>query len=129
MRDRKTAPAHPLRRGQRGSILVETAALGGLVLVVVLVVVQAALAGYASLVAAHAARAGARAQAVGGDVVAVVEAEVPAGWTDDLTVTEANAAVEVSIGVPALMPGASAFAVTGFAAVPDETSTDEGVGR
>ena len=129
MRYRKSAPAQTLCRGQQGSVLVETAALGGLVLLVVLVVVQAALAGFASLVAAHAARAGARAQAVGGDVVGAVEAEVPASWTDDLTVTEANAAVEVSIGVPALVPGADAFAVTGFAAIPGETSASDEAGR
>lgn len=75
------------------------------ILIVVLALVgQLAVAGYALWSAAGAARAGARAVAVGGDAKRAARSALP-GWLDDGVEIDDSGPVVVRVRAPALIPG------------------------
>lgn len=99
-------------------------------MLLVLVLVQACFVAFGALLAGHAARVGARAQAVSGDVREAVESELPDGWVDDVVVDEGSGLVVVRIEVPALVPGVSELlTLTGFAGMPSEPTPAEAAER
>jgi hypothetical protein len=87
-----------------GQASAELVAATGLVLVLVLAVAQAAVVGYALWTAGEAARAGARAAHVGGDVEGAARSALP-GWLGRDARIEVTGPVEVKLSAPALLPG------------------------
>jgi hypothetical protein len=81
-----------------------------ILLVVVLAVGQLAVAGFALWNAADAARAGARADLVGGDADQAARSVLPE-WLEDGAEVTAGDGVEVRVRAPALLPGVPAIAV------------------
>jgi hypothetical protein len=71
---------------------------------------QLAVAGYALWNASDAARAGARADLVGGDVERAARSVVPS-WLEDGAKIEADDGVEVTLRAPALLPGVPSIPV------------------
>jgi len=92
------------RGGERGQAAAELLAVVPLLLGALLALAQAALAGYALWSAGDAARAGARAQHVGGNPERAALSALPS-WLEDGARVEASGAVDVSVGAPALLPG------------------------
>lgn len=72
----------------------------------VLIAAQAVAAGWALWSAGNAARAGARAEHVGGDAKLVARRALPGRLRDDARVSSRDG-VRVSVRVPALLPGVS----------------------
>jgi len=70
----------------------------------ILIAAQAVAAGWALWAAGNAARAGARAEHVGGDAEAVARRALPGTLRDDARVSAAGG-VRVSVQVPGLLPG------------------------
>jgi pilus assembly protein CpaE len=89
---------------QRGQASVELVAALPFVLLLGAFVWQCALAGHAAWMTAHAARAGARAEAVDGDVRAAVRSVLPGYLERGLEVGRNGGVVEVRVRVPLLMP-------------------------
>jgi len=89
--------------GERGTASVELVAVVPFLLLAVLAVAQVALAGQALWSASVAARAGARAAAVGGDPAAVARAALPPALRRGAKV-EDDAGVEVRVEIPRLIP-------------------------
>jgi len=91
---------------QEGQAAVELVALLPCALAILAAVWQLALAGHAAWGASAAARAAARAQAVGADTDRAARAHLPRGLEPGLRVREAagGGAVEVRVRIPAL-PG------------------------
>jgi len=89
---------------ERGQAAVELVAVIPVLIIVLLAVGQLAVAGYALWSAAHAARSGARAAHVGGDVEGAARSALP-GWLEEGARIEAAGPVRVSVGAPALVPG------------------------
>jgi len=85
-------------------------------LLAVLVAAQAGLAGYALWSAGIAARAGARAELVGGDVEAGARQALPASMRGGARVSSGDG-VSVRLGVPRLIPGLPPLTVTAKAAL------------
>lgn len=104
---------HPVRHPRRprppasGQASVEFVALLPLVVLVGAVLLQGALAGWAVWSAGGAARAAARAHALGRPVLPAARAAVPAGLRDALVVRREGSAVRVLVRVPALVPWAA----------------------
>jgi hypothetical protein len=93
------------RSGEAGQAAVELVALLPVVLVVIAAIWQAALAGHAFWAATTAARAAARAHAVGADPRTAARAHLPASLEHGLRVTTGpGGAVEISVRIPPL-PG------------------------
>jgi hypothetical protein len=91
-------------RTQQGQASVELIALLPLIVVLAAVLWQAVLAGQAAWLAGSAARAAARAQAVGGDPVAAARRVLPARLTHGLGVRAgSDGSVTVSVPVPLAM--------------------------
>lgn len=81
------------------------------ILVAVLALVgQLAVAGYALWSAAGAARAGARAVAVGGDPRSAARSALP-DWLEDGAEVDVAGPVEVRVRAPALIPGVPAISL------------------
>jgi hypothetical protein len=98
------APARVLRRAD-GQAAAELVALLPVLLGLLACVWQAVLAGHASLAAGTAARAAARAQAIGLDAPAAARAHLPRFLEHGLHVTpHADGAVTVAVRIPTL-PG------------------------
>ncbi len=96
-------PIHRLR-SDRGQASVEMVAVLPLVLLVGAVCWQFALAGHAAWLSAHAARAGARADAVGGDVGDAARSALPAALERGLQVERlSEGGVRVEVQVPLLL--------------------------
>ncbi|HEX2161329.1 MAG TPA: TadE/TadG family type IV pilus assembly protein [Thermoleophilaceae bacterium] len=95
--------ARRLRRSERGQASVELVAALPFVLLVGAVVWQCALAGHTAWLAAHAARAGARADIVDGDVREAVRAALPDGLEHGLGVERDDGLVRVSVDLPLLL--------------------------
>lgn len=91
------------RRSETGQASVELVAAIPFVLLLGAVVWQFALAGHTAWLAAHAARAGARAEAVDGDVRAAVRSVLPEGLEHGLAVERHSGRVEVSVELPLLL--------------------------
>jgi hypothetical protein len=90
-------------RCQGGQASVELIAALPFVLLVGAVVWQCALAGHTAWLAAHAARAGARAEVVDGDVRAAVRSVLPDGLEHGLKVERRAGRVSVSVELPLLL--------------------------
>lgn len=94
------------RRGiqaERGQASVELVALLPLLALILLALVQACLAGYAAWSATTAARAGARAHAVGADIERAVRAAAPIGGAG-ARITRDEDVVTVRVPVPSVLP-------------------------
>jgi TadE-like protein len=87
--------------GERGQASIELVAAIPLVLLVGAIAWQLALAGHAAWLAANAARAGARAEAVGRDPAVAARSALPRALERSLEVGRTReGAVRVSVGVP-----------------------------
>lgn len=87
-----------------GTASVEMVAVVPFLLLAVLVAAQLALAGYTLWAAGVAARAGARAELVGGDAEARARQALPASMRGGAEVSS-DGGVSVRLGVPGLIPG------------------------
>jgi hypothetical protein len=94
----------PRARDERGQASVEFVAAIPLVLVVTLVVAQLAVAGYALWSAGAAARAGARADYVGGDGKAAARRSLPPPLRSGASIEDSDG-LAVRVKAPALLPG------------------------
>jgi pilus assembly protein CpaE len=90
-------------RGEEGTASVELVAVVPFLLLAVLAAAQIALAGQALWSAGVAARAGARAAAVGKDPAAAARAALPPSMRDGATVEDEDG-IAVKVGVPLLIP-------------------------
>jgi hypothetical protein len=96
-----------------GQATVELVALLPLIGILVLVLWQAALAGEAVWLAGTAARAAARAHAVGADPATAARTVLPGRFERELTVRAApDGTVAVALAVPALIGGATLTTVS-----------------
>jgi hypothetical protein len=93
-------PSEPLDRGQAS---VELVALLPLLVLLLLGLVQAVLAGHAAWSATTAARAGARAAAVGRDPAVAVRRSAPVGGSAARVVRDGDT-VRVRLPVPSVLP-------------------------
>src|SRR2546423_10815403 len=92
--------------GQRGQASVELVGLLPLLVVLVGLAWQAALAGQAVWLSGAAARAAARARAVGGDEVAAARSSLPPALGRLVRVERAgDGGIELALGVPAVVGG------------------------
>jgi hypothetical protein len=89
--------------GEEGTASVELVAVVPFLLLAVLAVAQVSLAGQALWSASVAARAGARAEAVGGDPAAAARAALPASMRARAKIDDEEG-VEVRVEVPRLIP-------------------------
>jgi hypothetical protein len=92
------------RERQRGQASVELIAILPALLLGALIAAQLGLAGYALWSAGAAARAGARAEHVGGDGEAAARNALPGLLRSGATVSRRHG-VQVRVGVPSLIPG------------------------
>ncbi|HEY5833573.1 AAA family ATPase [Streptomyces sp.] len=117
------------RDRDRGQVTLETLGMTPVILVTLILVWQAVLAGYTFTLAGNAADQAARAAAVGADAGAAARSDLPDAWADGMStdVGRANGQVEVTVGlrVPVLFPGAIDFPLTvhGHAKTVDEEGT------
>ncbi len=102
--------------GEDGTASVEMVAVVPFLLLAVLVAAQVGLAGYALWSAGVAARAGARAELVGGDVEARARQALPASMRGGADVSS-DEGVSVRLGVPRLIPGLPPLTVTARSAL------------
>ena len=107
-------------RDETGQAAVEFVAVLPLVALVVAVLWQAVLAGQAVWSAAGAARAAARAQAVGGDALAAARGAVPGALRRGVRVRADGAAVRVGVAVPIVLVGARLLTVDASAKLPPQ---------
>jgi Flp pilus assembly protein TadG len=91
-------------RREDGTASVEMVAVVPFLLLAVLVAAQIGLAGAALWSAGVAARAGARAELVGGDVEAAARQALPLAMRGGAEVSADNV-VSVRVGIPKLLPG------------------------
>src|ERR671925_303306 len=104
------------RAGETGQASVELIAAIPALALVVLLVAQLALAGYALWSAGVAARAGARAAYVGGDGERAARASLPEPLRSNATVSDHHG-VRVQLRTPSLVPGVPRVPVTARAGV------------
>lgn len=97
-------------RSERGQAAAELVAIVPIAVAIVALVAQLAIAGFSLWTAADAARAGARAAAVGGDPEAAARSALP-GWLERGAEIETSGPVEVRVRAPAVVPGVPAIAV------------------
>jgi len=114
-------------RGDRGQVVLETLGMTPIILITLVLVWQAVLAGYTFTLAGNAADEAARAAAVGKDPTAAAKSDLPSAWAADAQVDApgpSNGQVEVTVRlrVPVLFPGAIDFPLTvsGHASTVDE---------
>ena len=101
----------PNARDEHGQAAAELVAVIPLVLVLLAAVAQLAVAGYALWTAGDAARAGARAAAVGGDAEEAARSALP-GWLERDARIDTAGPVQVRLDAPAILPGAPPIPVT-----------------
>ena len=107
------APPPTRLRSERGQATVELVALLPILVVVGMGVWQVAVAGHAVWAAGAAARAGARAEAVGGDVDDAARRLLPARVRGAAEVEAGDGGeVRVEIPIPAVVGGGSLFTTT-----------------
>jgi hypothetical protein len=104
---------------EEGTASVELIAAVPFLLLAVLVAAQLAAVGGALWSAGVAARAGARAALVGGDVAATVRQALPATLRDDVRVSEAEG-VAVQVAIPRLLPALPRLTVGAKSGLGDE---------
>lgn len=105
---------------ESGQASVELVALLPLAALVVAVLWQAVLAGQALWSSAGAARAAARAHAVGADELAAARAAVPGSLRAGVRVRPDGDAVRVGLRVPLVLAGGSLLTVEGRAKLPPQ---------
>jgi hypothetical protein len=118
------APAPPSsRRGERGQATVELVALLPLVAVLALLLWQAVVAGQAVWFAGSAARAAARASAIGADAPAAARRVLPARLEQGLKVDRAagDEGVRVAIAIPSVIGATRLGTVSARARLQDQT--------
>jgi hypothetical protein len=117
------APARRTAR-ERGQATVELVALLPLVAVLAASLWQASIAGQAVWLAGSAARAAARASAIGADPRAAARGALPGRLERGLVVTRlrGGGGVRVAIAIPAIVGGGRLGSVTARAALQDQTS-------
>jgi hypothetical protein len=109
--------------GQRGQASVELVALLPVLAVVAGLLWQVVVAGQAVWLAGAAARAAARARAVGGDPAAAARGALPPRLERGLRVADAgDEGVRVVVRVPSVLTGGSLAGVTARAAFPGQGS-------
>lgn len=92
-----------VRQAEQGQSSVELVAALPFVLLLGALVWQCALAGHTAWLAAHAARAGARAELVDGDVRSAVRSVLPEALEHGLEVERPDGRVRVSVELPLLL--------------------------
>ena len=108
-------------RAQRGQATVETVALLPLVVLLGALLWQAIVAGQTLWMSSAAARAAARAAAVGGDPEAAARGALPSWLEQGLQVkVTAPAAVRVRLQIPSVVTRGSLMAVESRAAFPEQ---------
>ncbi|MFI0900344.1 CpaE family protein [Streptomyces sp. NPDC020983] len=117
-------------RGDRGQVTLETLGMTPVILVTLILVWQAVLAGYTFTLAGNAADEAARAAAVAADPQSAAEqaakSDLPGAWADSADVDTSSAgstvSVTVTLKVPVLFPGAIDFPaeIHGHARIPRE---------
>ncbi|NLT07305.1 MAG: pilus assembly protein [Solirubrobacterales bacterium] len=95
----------PSWRAQDGQAGVELIGALPFVLLLAALLWQCALTGHTAWLAAHAARAGARAEVVDGDVRAAARSALPAALERDLEVERTRGRVTVRVRIPLLLHG------------------------
>jgi hypothetical protein len=112
----------PAHRGHEGQASVETVALLPLVVLVGALLWQAVVAGQALWLSGAAARAAARATAVGADADAAARAALPPRLERGLRVHPASygAGIRVSVRVPSVLTTGSIATVESRAAFPEQ---------
>jgi hypothetical protein len=110
----------PVARDAGGQASVELVALLPVVGLVVLALAQAVLAGQAVWSSAGAARAAARAQAIGGDPLAAARGAVPGALRAGIRVSAAGAGVHVRIPVPLAFTTTRLTTIDARAALPPQ---------
>ncbi len=117
------------RGGDRGQVTLETLGMTPVILITLILVWQAVLAGYTFTLAGNAADEAARAAAVGSDASAAARSDLPGAWAagmsgPDVSRDPSTGQVSVTLGlkVPVLFPGAIDFPLTvhGHASTVDE---------
>lgn len=104
VRSSDPAAAHPRWSfHDRGQASVELVALLPLLALILLALVQAGLAGYAAWSATTAARAGARAHAIGANVERAVRGAAPLGGSG-ARITRDDDVITVHVRVPSVLP-------------------------
>ena len=106
-------------RPRTGQASVELVATIPALVAVALLVVQAAIAGWALWSAANAARAGARAAYVGGSAGSAARSALPGPLRDGATV-RTSGDVEVRVRAPLLVPGLPSIPVSASAGLDPE---------
>lgn len=101
-------------RCEHGQAAVEFVAIFPALILATLVAVQLGVAGWTAWSASEAAKAGARAQLVGGDPSAVARAALPTLLRDDAEV-DSGAQVDVTIVAPTVVPGLPDLSISGSA--------------
>jgi hypothetical protein len=96
--------------GEEGTASVELVAAIPFLLLALLAAAQIALAGQALWSAGVAARAGARAELIGGDAVAVARAALPSSMREGAKI-DADEDVAVRVEIPRLIPSLPALRV------------------
>lgn len=117
-------------RGDRGQVTLETLGMTPIILVTLILVWQAVLAGYTFTLAGNAADEAARAAAVAADPAAAAHdaaaSDLPGAWADsadvDTSTSDGTVSVTVTLKVPVLFPGAIDFPaeIHGHARIPRE---------
>jgi hypothetical protein len=107
-------------RDRSGQASVEMVAVLPLAALAVAVLWQAMLAGQAVWSSAGAARAAARAQAVGGDPLAAARGAVPGSLRRGVQVRAAGDGVRVGVGVPLVLTGGRLATVDARAQLPPQ---------
>lgn len=106
----------PSGAGEAGQGSAELVAIIPIVAVVLLLVGQLAVAGYALWSAGDAARAGARAAHVGGDAERAARSALPF-WLEKEARVQTDGPVEVRVRAPALLPGVPGIGVRAAASL------------
>ncbi|MFI0940727.1 CpaE family protein [Streptomyces sp. NPDC021020] len=129
-RDAASGKGEPGDRGDRGQVTLETLGMTPIILVTLILVWQAVLAGYTFTLAGNAADEAARAAAVAADPRAAAqeaaESDLPGAWVDSMQVKatpeDGTVSVTVTLKVPVLFPGAIDFPakIHGHARIPRE---------
>ncbi len=105
--------------GERGQASVELLAVIPALALLLVLAAQVAVVGWSLWSAEGAARAGARAVAVGGDAAGAARSALPSALRSSASVSTADG-VRVSLGVPALAPGLPEIDVGAAAHLPGD---------
>jgi pilus assembly protein CpaE len=93
-------------RSSSGQVAVETMGMTLVIGLVAMLLWEIVLVGFTFVLSGHAAREAARELAVGGPALEqVVREDLPSGWTDGASIEQGADWVEVTLRVPALVPG------------------------